>query len=133
MSESTTIVDESLDGLEAYSNVDEIGMDGFCLMVSELYSKTKLVRMLVDYRRDVELHWRFLLGKFLKVDKPTTSQDGTCSVAINKPSRTDHLFAFRWSWHPEGISFLIGGGTMQKDLLQILYAASDASHSTKTV
>ena len=26
------------------------------------------------------------MGKFLKVDKPTTSQDGACSVAIKEPA-----------------------------------------------
>ena len=32
VSKSTTIVDDCSEGLEAYSNVDEIGMEGFCLM-----------------------------------------------------------------------------------------------------
>ena len=69
--------------LEAYSNVDEIGMDGFCLMAgSSMQDKAceKLSRLSKECGGALDVS----LGKFLKMDKPTTSQDGACSVAIKE-------------------------------------------------
>ena len=61
----------------------------------------------------------FLLGKFLKADNHTSSQDGACSVAIKELSG-------RITCMPQ----LVGEGIAEGSSPN-LYCLSDTSHSTK--
>ena len=60
------------------------------------------------------------LGKFLKVDNSTSSQDGACSVAIKEQDMDGSLACLKWLEKEP-----------HNDLLQISTAASDTSRSTK--
>ena len=115
LSMSTTIVDASLEGLEAYSNVDEIGMDGFCLMAGSLRQENACEKV-SSLSKECGGALKLSLGKFLKVDKPTTSQDGACLVAIKEPAGLITCLpsiGLGEIIHPEGISFLLGGGNAE--------------------
>ena len=132
MSKSTTNVDECSEEFEAYSNVDEIGMDGFCLMTGSTRQENACEEA-SSLSKECGDALVSSMRKFLKRDKPTTtSQDDDCLVAIkeNAGMITCLPSCGVERLQPEGISFSLGGGKAGSSSSKS-YCASDSSRSTK--
>ena len=81
LSKSTTVVDEDENAkLVEYSKVDEINLEGFCLMVESTRQEKSCEKDGVEKSSELML-WK-TSGKFIKSDTTTKSQDGASSVAI---------------------------------------------------
>ena len=134
LSKSTTLVDDCSEEYEAYSNLDEIGMDGFCLMAGST-SQEGACEKTSSLNEDCEESIEELLASFRNLPKrfkSTTSHDKDCLVVIKEGAGMSTCLSSRGveRLQPEGISFSLGGGKAGSSSSRST-CASDSSRLTK--